>query len=339
MLQFVLILVVVILFIGLIREYFNIEGFAKGSAKGFAKGSAKGSAKGTEGFTNKDKLKNLPIREFTVRSSFNSAIRDNVASTDAIKYVLEKGCRLIDFEIYTRDNIEYVSYSGDPEFKSLDTENTPSERLSLGQAFSTVAGNAFTNPSPFPEDPLFILLRIKNNSSNAYSRIAQMIETSFKTRLYNAEVNRGTKLKSLMGKVIIMIDIQSSPQYKNDVKCSSSVCHRLEDYVSIEAGSVHLPKYTFSDLTTLPAKPVAPDSDFIKTNIKSFMMITPNQVEQIKPLDPDVVLNTWHPQFLLVKYSKDTTAYDKIFNDYGSSFVPMAHIVKTKYGKNSAQDV
>jgi hypothetical protein len=208
----------------------------------------------------------------------------------------------------------------------------------LGQAFSTVAGNAFSNPSPFPDDPLFILLRIKNNSSNAFSRIAQMIESSFKTRLYNAEVNRGTKLKSLMNKVVIMIDIQSSPQYKTDVKCSSSVCHRLEDYVSIEVGSVHLPKYTYSDLTTLPAKPVAPDSDFIKTDIKSFMMITPNQVEQIKPLEPDIVMNTWHPQFLLVKSSKDTTAYDKIFNDYGSSFVPIAYIVKTSYGGNAARE-
>ncbi len=299
---------------------------------------------GIEGFSMESKIPpndilELPIREFTFKSSFNSAIKDNVASVDAIKHVLEKGCRLLDLEIYTRDNIEYVSYSGDPEFKSLDTENSPAERLSLGQAFSTIAGNAFINLSPNPGDPLFIMLRIKNNSKDAYSRIAQMIDSSFKTRLYNAEVNRGTKLKSIMGKVVIIIDLQSSPQYKNDVKCSTSVCHRLEDYVSIEAGSVHLPKYTYSDLTTLPAKPVSPDSQFITTDIKSFMMITPSQVEQIKPIEPMTVMNTWHPQFLLVKYGKDVDQYEKIFNDYGASIVPMAHIVKTSYSKNSAQDV
>lgn len=66
------------------------------------------------------------------------------------------------------------------------------------------------------------------------------------------------------------------------------------------------------------------------------MMITPTQVEQIKPLEPDVVLNTWHPQFLLVKYGKDVEAYEKIFNEYGASIVPMSHIVKSAYKKNSA---
>ena len=328
MLLLVFILVIVIV-VGYTFYKHQIEG-----TSGFAKGT---SGKITEGFT--DNELELPIREFAIKSSFNSAIKDNVASTDAIKYVLEKGCRLLDFEIYTRDDIEYVSYSGDPEFKSLDTENTPSERLSLGQAFSTVAGNAFTNPSPDPGDPLFIMLRIKNNSDNAYSRIAKMIDESFKTRLYNAEVNRGTKLRNLMGKVIIIIDLQSSPQYKTGVKCSTSVCHRLEDYVSLEAGSVHLPKYTYSDLTTLPAKPVSPDSNFLSTDIQSFMMITPTQVEQIKPIDPDIVMKTWHPQFLLVKYGKDVDKYEQIFKDYGASIVPMAHIVKTLYSKNSAQSI
>ncbi len=323
MLHFILILVIVVLLVGFHGRHLLKELANKFVQTAFNK---------KEGFS-----QDLPIREYAIKSSFNSAIQDNVASTDAIKHVLEKGCRLLDFEIYTRDNIEYVSYSGDPEFKSLDTENAPSERLSLGQAFSTVAGNAFTTPSLNPEDPLFILLRIKNNSADAYSRIAQMLEASFKTRLYNAEVNRGTSLKSLMGKVIIIIDLQSSPQYKTGVKCSTSVCHRLEDYVSIEAGSVHLPKYSYSDLTTLPAKPVSPDSEFMKTDIQSFMMITPSQIEQIKPLEPGVVMNTWHPQFLLVKYGKDTESYDKIFNEL--SIVPMAQIMKSTYAKNSAQDV
>lgn len=180
----------------------------------------------------------MPLREFTIKSSYNSAIKDSIASTDNIRAVLEKGCRLVDFEIYTRDGIEYVSYSGDPEFKNMDTDGT---RLSLGEAFSTVAGNAFTNPSPSPEDPLFIMLRIKNNSADTYSRIAKMLDASFRTRLYNAEVNRGTKIQKLMGKVVIIMDVQSSPQYKTGVKCSTETCHRIEDYVNIEAGLFSCP--------------------------------------------------------------------------------------------------
>ena len=71
----------------------------------------------------------LPIREFIVKSSYNSAINnENIAEKKQIMAVLERGCRLLDFEIYTRNNIEYVSYSEDSEYKSMDTENESKNR-------------------------------------------------------------------------------------------------------------------------------------------------------------------------------------------------------------------
>ena len=87
-----------------------------------------------------EKYMDLPIREFIVKSSYNSALSGQYAGKEPILTVLERGCRLLDFEIYTRNSIEYVSYSGDPEFKSMDTENEVGQRLSLGEAFNTVIG-------------------------------------------------------------------------------------------------------------------------------------------------------------------------------------------------------
>ena len=321
------------------------EGFGQGK-EGFGQGKEDDEVKnmkntGPISITSiPPKYMDLPIREFIVKSSYNSALSGQYAGKEPIRVVLERGCRLLDFEIYTRDSIEYVSYSGDPEFKSMDTENEVGKRLSLGDAFNTVIGYSFTAPAPSPNDPLFISLRIKNNSSEAYSRIAMLIENAFPNRLFKGDVNSGTPLSELMGKVVIILDKTSSPDYKNYIKCESSKCFKLDNYINIESGTISLPKYTYSDLVTLSPKIVTTSQVGLRTDIDSFMMVTPLQVDQIKPPTPKKAFSTWHPQFLLYKFykpSEELTEYEKIFNSYQCSFVPISRIVTKSYLKNSAR--
>jgi hypothetical protein len=285
---------------------------------------------------------NLPIREFIVKSSYNSAInRENIAEKSQIMAVLERGCRLVDFEIYTRNNIEYVSYSEDPEYKSMDTENEGDKRLPLSDAFNTVVGYAFTKPSPSPNDPLFISLRIKNNSANTYSRIATLIDFAFQNRLYEGDVNTATPLSKIMGKVIIILDRTSSPEYKNYMNCSSSTCYKLTKYVNMEAGTIGFPKYTYADLDTLHSSPVTPSKTELTTDIKTFMMLTPIQMDQLKPPDPVVAVSKIFPQFLLYKFYKpsdELTAYENIFNANQTALVPVSSIVLSNRKKNSARE-
>jgi len=283
----------------------------------------------------------LPIREFIVKSSYNSAISGQYAGKEPIMTVLERGCRLVDFEIYTRNNIEYVSYSEDPQYQSMDIENDTANQLSLGDAFNTVIGYAFTTPSPSPNDPLFVSLRIKNNSPEAYSRIATLIDFAFKKRLYEGEVNGETQLKDLIGKVIIILDKTSSPDYKNYIKCSSSNCYKLSDYVNMEAGTISFPKYTYTNLETLPQKVIMPSKNGLQTDITSFMMITPLQIDQIKPPNPVDTITKWHPQFLSYKFYKpsdELNAYENIFNQNQTSFVPVTTLILRERQKNSAVD-
>jgi len=283
----------------------------------------------------------LPIREFIVKSSYNSAINEkSVADKAQIQKVLERGCRLIDFEIYTRNNIEYVSYSEDPEYQSMDTKNESDGRLSLANAFTTTIGYAFTQPSPSPNDPLFVMLRIKNNSAEAYSRIATLIENNFKNKLYKGEVNRETLLNDIMGKVIIILDTTSSPDYEKIIKCPSTPCFKLSDYVNMEAGSIQFQKYTYANLDTLPRKSVMPDANGLKTDIVSFKMITPAQIDQLKPPDPEDILFKLYPQFLLYKFYKNSDeliAYENVFNESQSSFVPVSVFVLKERKRNSAR--
>ena len=286
-----------------------------------------------------EKYLSLPIREFIVKSSYNSAINDkNVATKDQIRHILERGCRLIDFEIYTRNNLEVVSYSEDTQYQSMDTENEASSRLSLSDAFNTVIGYAFTKPSPSPNDPLFVSLRIKNNSTETYSRIAKLIEYAFKNKLYKGKVTGETKLNQLMGKVIIVLDITSSSEYKSLVRCPNSTpC--FSNYVNIEAGNIHLPLYTYGNLDTLPQKPVM-TSNQLNTDIKTFMMITPAQMDQLNSPSPANIIAKVYPQFLLYKFykpGKELQEYEDIFYSNQTALVPVSLIVGQDRTNNAAK--
>lgn len=282
----------------------------------------------------------LPIREFIIKSSYNSAINnENIAEKKQIMTVLERGCRLLDFEIYTRNDIEYVSYSEDPKYKSMDTENEGDKRLPLSEVFNTTIGYAFTSPAPSPNDPLFISLRIKNNSAETYSRIATLIANAFKSRLYKGEVNSGTLLEKIMGKVVIILDRTSSPEYKNFMTCSSSTCYKLTEYVNIEAGTIGFPKYTYTNLETLPQKLVSPSKNGLRTNIKSFMIMTPTQIDQVKPPNPVDTISKIFPQFLLYKFynpGEELTEYENIFNENQTALVPVSAIISNSRKQNSA---
>ena len=282
----------------------------------------------------------LPIREFIIKSSYNSAINnENIAEKKQIMTVLERGCRLLDFEIYTRNDIEYVSYSEDPKYKSMDTENEGDKRLPLSEAFNTTIGYAFTTPAPSPNDPLFISLRIKNNSAETYSRISTLIANAFKSRLYKGEVNSGTLLEKIMGKVVIILDRTSSPEYKNFMTCSSSTCYKLTEYVNIEAGTIGFPKYTYTNLETLPQKLVSSSKYGLRTNIKSFMIMTPTQIDQVKPPNPVDTISKIFPQFILYKFynpGEELTNYENIFNENQTALVPVSVIISNSQKRNSA---
>ena len=285
------------------------------------------------------KYLSLPIREFIVKSSYNSAVNhENIATKDQIRHVLERGCRLIDFEIYTRNNIEFVSYSEDTQYQSMDTENDESSRLTLGDAFNTVIGYAFTEPSPSPNDPLFVSLRIKNNSTETYSRIAKLIDYAFKKKLYKGKVTYETVLKKLMGKVIIVLDITSSSEYKSLDRCPKSTpC--FSNYVNIEAGSIHLPLYTYGNLDTLPQKPVM-TSNRLNTDIKTFMMIKPAQMDQLNSPSPANIIAKVYPQFLLYKFykpSKELQDYENVFYSNQTALVPISLIVGQDRTNNAAK--
>ena len=282
----------------------------------------------------------LPIREFIVKSSYNSAISGLFASKDAIKLVLERGCRLIDFEIFSRNNIEYVSYSGDPEYKSMGTENVSSNRLKLINALNTIATSAFSSPSPSTNDPLFILIRIKDNSAPVYRRVSKQLNRTFSQRLFKGTFNSGTPLRKIQGKVVIFFDTLSSPKWAEYDKCDQGADACLDGVIHLEAGTTNFPLYSYGDLFSLPSLPVNRNTGDLKTDINSFMIVQPPAFDAIKPPNPQSTIEKWHPQFLAYKfYQKNDQLgkYEAIFNNYGCAFVPMSAFIADANMKNASQ--
>lgn len=289
-----------------------------------------------------DKFWDLPLREFIVKSSYNSAISGDYANPEMIRILLQRGVRLLDFEIYT-DTIEYVSYSNDNDF-TMSTVNEPSDRLSLASALETVNAYSFIMPSPSPNDPLFLSLRVKNKLSDqtdVYKRIADILKTTFPNRLYQdssgkaIDVNGSTPFKDIMGKIIVIFDTEGKiSNYQTYCADTTNTCSKIYPFVNIPANiATGLPIYNYNDVTTNYHERVLQQGDGFGTTINTFVMVAPpvDDIIQIPP--PKEVINSSFPQFILYKFyiqNANLAEYEDIFNQANSSFVPISSFLITK---------
>lgn len=293
-----------------------------------------------------DKYLDLPLREFIVKSSYNSAISGDYANKDMIRFLLQRGCRLLDFEIYTNSNkIEYVSLSKNEDFV-MDTLNEDADRLSFADAMGTVNAYSFISPSPSPNDPLFLSLRLKNNLKKeelraVYKHIADILNVSFPNRLYQdsngkaLEVNGSTPLRDIMGKIIVIFDTENKLS-NFDKYCSDSdkECSEIYPLINIPANVAGgLPIYTYEDVTTKSHEPVLQQRDGVGTTINTFYMVIPPVDDIIQLPSPREVVLSAFPQFMLYKFHINNTnleEYEKIFNTAQTSFVPISSLLSMK---------
>ena len=302
-----------------------------------------------------DKYLDLPLREFIVKSSYNSAISGDYANKEMIRFLLQRGCRLLDFEIYTNSNkIEYVSLSKNEDFV-MDTLNEDADRLSFADAMGTVNAYSFVNPSPSPNDPLFLSLRLKNNLKKddlraVYKRIADILKVSFPNRLYQdsngraLEVNGSTPLRDIMGKIVVIFDTENKLS-NFDKYCSDSgnECSEIYPLINIPANVAGgLPIYTYEDVTTKSIEPVLQQRDGVGTTINTFYMVIPPVDDVIQLPSPREVVLSAFPQFMLYKFHINNTnleEYEKIFNTAQSSFVPISSLLSMKNEDEDEEEV
>jgi len=280
-----------------------------------------------------DKYATMALHEYCIKASYNSACSGKYISENMVNEVLKRGCRFLDFEVFhiKEKNIfkPMVAVSSDKSYILLDTQNS----VLLDKILTTVATNAFSQGSPNNKDPLFINLRIKSSDSNIYHAVATSIDATLKSVIYNDKITKETKLKDIMGKVVIIVDKTVNYDYTDNTSCTQGTpnCYDLTKYINMESGSEYLNLYHYTDLLGHARKPILLKDDNIHTTSKNMKMVQPDiVVNKSNPSYKEFIVNHGCQnvlcQFQLV--DENLKKYEEFFNDMNGGIVPLSSALK-----------
>jgi hypothetical protein len=295
---------------------------------------------------------NLALQQFIVKGSYNSAVTGNYVNKNMIKLLLSRGCRYLDFEIFSVNQQVVVSYSTDPTFQVLSTDNL----ISWEEVLSTVITNL--NYAPNQGDPLFINMRVKSNTDpSIYQNIASSVDKHLSSLLYKGPVTNNTPISKLNNHIVLMIDKTINPDYAKLCDCANSQnnpCYDLRKYINMEVGGETLFQQPYTQLLNQSWNtPMITDYATNMTNVQKMRIIVPDPILQKPsgrgtpppaspyqsanpPLSPFIIQAGC--QFVpyrfyladptsylgMVQGSTNLADYEAFFNYYKSAFVPLA---------------
>jgi hypothetical protein len=298
----------------------------------------------------------LPLKELCIKASYNSANSGSYISLNMLQYVINRGVRYLDFEVFfiQSDNAKktmkpVVATSTDPDFIAFSSENN----LLLDDVLSYAVSNAFSSPCPNMNDPLFINLRIKSNNRDVYKAVAASIDSTIKQKIYSdpnniiftdasigdiankaITITKDTKFSDIKGSVIISIDKTLFPNYTNFTNCDigKQKCYDLTNYTNIECGSENMNLTLYSLIS--PQKLLQINDDNRTTNVKTITVVNPDSTFLINkantnPKYSDFIIKYGCQIVPYRFYQNDSSLedYEKFFNIHNSAFVPLASAI------------
>jgi hypothetical protein len=262
------------------------------------------------------------LRDYCIKSSSNSAYSGGYMNLNAVKYVLSRGCRFLDFEVYYKDNVPVIAYSNstyDPSYSSFTSKDLP---VSLSGVFSNILLYAFNDNSPNPSDPVFIHLRIKSFVNSAYQDIATSASTILKNRLYSGQVTPDTPLSTIMGKIILIVDRNTSPGYANYPTCipGQANCYNLKNVINMESGSDNVRVYMENALLNQSINPPDPSVYMLR------IVLPQRGFFGTRNSDSMYLIENYGAQMIAQAfYVNDArlSVYEDLFRTYKTAFVPL----------------
>ena len=291
------------------------------------------------------------LKQYCIKSSFNTAYNGTSVSLDMVNYVLSRGCRFLDFEVYwTQATPPPGSSTSASTYQacvgwSLDPYTPSTNLITLRDVFNTIIMNGYaTNMS----DPIFIQLRPKveapnlskdstdtivpDNRASLYSSITNSITPMLDPLRYGGKINNDVRLDELSGlnntdnnkgKIVIIMDNVNNPEY---VKLSPS----LNDVVNMDSNSTIMKTYTSTYLRGKKSNNVVPSSDNYSTQgiiglTQAMPMDGKNQVYGAN-LDFSEYITKYSCQVTPMLFNSNDAYlvnYEKMFNDAGCAFIPL----------------
>ena len=336
--QLFIILLILIIFLYIVyriiqkhvAKYSLFEGFETDAVKNLDKQNQTSPA-----ITNiTEKMSNIPLNQVCIKASYNSAFDGINISTDMLDYVMSRGCRFLDFELYLNDKGDVcVNYSTDPTFSTF--ENTNANDVS----FYSIMDFLKNAKPPNPNDPLFIHLRIKSDNTTIYTKILTVLKSY---SVYKKQINGNTNLSNLKGEIIIAMDRSIRPN--DDIG-------DLAEYVSVFTGGSTWSINRYSEFKNQKTSPPKPNDDFKTTNVTQLKLALPDlEKSSSNPASPFDFITNYGVQTIACRFYKDDIFNDlceDIFAEHQSAFVPLGYVLnyikrqkedprprKLKYGPN-----
>jgi hypothetical protein len=294
-----------------------------------------------------DKMMDMKLNQVCIKASYNTAFDGNKISTDQVKYVMSKGCRFLDFELYLDSSSNVVvNYSTDPTYNLFNQVGVPFTDIMTAitdTSVKTSADSKNTYVTPNPNDPLFIQLRIKSKNDGVYTKLAgdpnnsningvlDRLSNRYKdSDNYAVQINGDTKLSELKGKIIIVMDKSINPNYPKS----------FDKYVNIITGGNTWSSQQYKLFKNQKTTPPKIKDDFKTTDVTQLKLLMPDVDENSpNPQNPFSLIENYGVQTITYKFYKRDMAldlYETIFSEYQSAFVPLAYVIQ--FIKNKRQN-
>ena len=169
-----------------------------------------------------ESVSSKPINHIVFKSAYNCCcignLKNDYVDLCALKNCYHNGVRVFDFQIFALNNKPVISASSINENEYKEIYNY----ISLSEAMLTVKQyfcNTYKNPNN--KQVLFLNFRINSNNKEIYNEIANILKKTFnqKAEIFNPITESKSideyTLDELKHKVIIMVDLNASPNFKN----------------------------------------------------------------------------------------------------------------------------
>lgn len=220
-----------------------------------------------------DSQSKFKLRDYYIKSAYNAfnpdKFKNSTVSMDALLYVIARGCRFIDFEVFSVENQPVIASSSVNSFNYKETFN----HIPVSDAFEVLGSYVFSGSKcPNPGDPFIIHMRMMSRNVTMYDNLAKIISQS-KTvarnllgpkygREYQTKDLGNEDLLDFKGKIILMVD-GTNPIYRNT---------KLFELINMSSNSLFLTKYTYFGV-----KNVADPQTFKDSNKKNMCLVIPDK--------------------------------------------------------------
>jgi len=220
-----------------------------------------------------DSQSKFKLRDYYIKSAYNAfnpdKFKNSNVSMDAFLYVIARGCRFIDFEVFSVDNEPVISSSSVNSYNYKETFN----HIPLSEAFEVLGSYVFSGAKcPNPGDPFIIHMRIMSRNITMYDNLAKIISQS-KTvarnllgpkygREYQSKDLGNENLLDFKGKIILMVD-GTNQVYRNT---------KLFELINMSSNTMFLSKYTYFGV-----KNVGDPQAFKDANKKNMCLVVPDK--------------------------------------------------------------